>query len=60
MEEKVCNKKRLDKIKAMLIIANAQKPTQKDFSRKERRYYWCKECRCYHTTSKKKIKNKFG
>lgn len=48
-----CKKKKVDKIKAMLIIANAQKATQKDFSRNETRYYFCDECKAYHTTSKK-------
>ena len=49
-----CSKKRLDKIKAMLIIANATKVSKKGFNRKEKRYYWCDECNCYHTTSKNK------
>jgi hypothetical protein len=48
-----CKKKKLDKIKAMLIIANAQKQTQKNFDRKEIRTYFCDECNSYHTTSKK-------
>lgn len=49
----MCNKKKLDKIKAMMIIANSQKQTQKNFKRKEIRVYFCKECDSYHTTSKK-------
>lgn len=49
----MCNKKKLDKIKAMMIVANTQKRTQKNFNRKEIRYYFCSECNCYHTTSKK-------
>jgi hypothetical protein len=52
-KEKSCKKKKLDKIKAMLIIANAQKQTQKNFDRKEVRTYFCYECNSYHTTSKK-------
>jgi hypothetical protein len=49
----MCNKKRVDRIKAMMIIANSQKQTQKCINRKEVRYYFCKECNAYHTTSKK-------
>ena len=48
-----CNKKKIDKVKALLIIANAQKQTQRNFKRKEIRYYYCEECKAYHTTSKK-------
>lgn len=48
-----CSKKKLDKIGAMLIIANSQKKTQKNFNRKEKRFYFCEECQAYHTTSKK-------
>lgn len=49
----MCSKKKLDKIKAMLIIANANKPTQKNFNRKEIKQYFCQECNAWHTTSKK-------
>lgn len=49
----MCMKKKLDKIKAMLIVSNAQKRTQKSFKRKEIRVYFCNECNSYHTTSKK-------
>lgn len=48
-----CKKKKLDKIGAMLIIANAQKKTQKNFKRMEKKLYFCEECHCWHTTSKK-------
>lgn len=48
-----CNKVKIDKIKAMLIIANSQKPSQKSFKRKETRYYFCEPCNAYHTTSQK-------
>ena len=48
-----CKKKKLDSIGAMLIIANAQKPSQRSFKRKETRKYWCEECKVWHTTSKK-------
>lgn len=37
----------------MMIVANAQKQTQKSFNRKEIRVYFCNECQAYHTTSKK-------
>jgi hypothetical protein len=49
----ICKKKRIDKIKAMLIIANANKRSQRNFNRKEVRYYFCETCKAYHTTSKK-------
>jgi hypothetical protein len=49
----ICHKKKLDKIKAMMIIANSQKRTQKNFNRKEIRWYFCEECKSYHVTSKK-------
>jgi len=52
-EIKKCNKKKFDKIEAMLLIANSNKQTQKNFNRKEIRLYFCDECRCYHVTSKK-------
>lgn len=48
-----CNKKRLTKINAMLIIANSQKRAQKNHNRNEIRYYWCDTCNAYHVTSKK-------
>ena len=49
----MCRKKKLDKISAMMIVANAQKQTQKNLKRNEIRIYFCKECNAYHTTSKK-------
>ena len=49
----MCNKKKLDKIKAMLIVANAQKITQMNFNRREIRIYFCKDCNAYHVTSMK-------
>lgn len=50
---KMCNKKKLDRIKALLIVSNSKKRTQKNIKRKEKRIYFCKECNSYHTTSKK-------
>jgi len=49
----MCNKLKLDKIKALMIVANSQKRTQKNFKRKEIRIYFCDDCNYYHTTSKK-------
>ena len=47
-------KKKIDKVKAMLIISNATKKNSKGYSkRKESRYYFCDSCKSYHTTSKK-------
>ena len=54
----ICNKKKLDKIQAMLIIANSNKPTQKNFNRKEISFYYCNKCKSYHTSSK--MKNNFS
>ena len=48
-----CKKVKLDKIGAMLIVANARKRTQKNFLRKEKRVYFCHQCKAYHTTSRK-------
>ena len=48
----MCSKKRFDKVKAMLVVANSQKRTQKNFKRREVRVYFCEECKAYHTTSK--------
>jgi hypothetical protein len=48
-----CKKKKFDKIKAMMVIANSQKITQKNFKRNEKSYYYCEECKIYHVTSKK-------
>lgn len=50
----ICKKKKIDKIKAMMIIANSQKESQKSRKRKEKKYYWCNVCKSYHTTSKNK------
>jgi hypothetical protein len=47
----MCKKLKLDIIKAMLIIANANSSKVKH-QRREKRYYWCLECKTYHTTSK--------
>jgi len=47
---KKCSKKKLDKLTAMWIVAqgkNGNRPR-----RKEIRYYWCIDCKSYHTTSK--------
>lgn len=52
----MCKKKKLDKIGAMLVISNAQKPTQKNFKRRELRFYWCEKCQAYHTTKQKNEK----
>ncbi len=49
----MCKKKKLDKIRAMMIVSNSQRPTQKSFNRNEIRVYFCNECNSYHTTSKK-------
>lgn len=54
----MCKKKKLDKIGALLVIANAQKPTQKNFKRRELRLYWCNKCQAYHTTKRKSYENK--
>ena len=48
---KKCSKKKFDKIKSMLVIANANKPSQTNFNRKEKRYYWCDICNAHHVTS---------
>jgi hypothetical protein len=47
-----CHKKKLDELKAMMIVAYAQSNRNNNFSRRECRYYYCEECKAYHTTSK--------
>lgn len=47
-----CRKIKLDKIKAMLIVAKSVRKI-KNHNRREIGIYFCKECKCYHTTSKK-------
>lgn len=49
-----CKKRKLDKVGALMVIMKSQKQTQKNFNRNEKRYYFCKECNAYHTTSKLK------
>lgn len=46
-----CSKKKLDKIKAMLIIAKNSNGNSNS-NRQEKRYYYCAECKSWHTTSK--------
>jgi len=53
LQNKKCQKKKFDKIGAMLVLAKIKRPGQKNFSRKEKRYYYCTECKTYHLTSKK-------
>ena len=45
-----CTKKKFDKIKAMLVVAEALNSTSS--ARQERRYYKCNDCNAYHVTSK--------
>lgn len=53
----MCKKIRLDKIKAMLIVAKAQSHTNARHKRREIRIYWCVKCKAWHTTSQpKKLK----
>jgi len=54
--KEVCKKKKLDKISALLIVANSNKQTSFNFNRHEKRIYFCKKCNSYHTTSKDKAK----
>jgi len=58
MSKTKCNKKKLDLIEAMFIIAKAQSNTQKNFNRQEIRYYFCKHCKAYHTTKQKEKKTR--
>lgn len=52
---KPCNKHRLSRIDALLVVnkayVNREKP---DNNRHEKRIYWCKECKSWHTTHKEK------
>ena len=46
-----CGKRCFDKIKAMMVVANAQSSRQKNHNRKESAYYFCNKCNAYHVTS---------
>lgn len=53
-----CEKVKLDKFEAMLIVAQStlkQKIFKNKCRRRESRIYYCKKCDCYHTTSKDDI-----
>lgn len=50
---KPCNKKKYDRIGAMIALANT-KSEYASTKRNEKRYYYCKECNAYHLTSKDK------
>ena len=50
--KRMCVKRKLDKIRAMLIVAGSL--NSKNKNRQECRYYWCGNCRAYHTTSQPK------
>lgn len=47
----MCNKLKIDKIKALFIVANSKKSL--NFNRRENRIYYCIECKSWHTTSQK-------
>ena len=47
-----CNKKKLDKIKAMLILSEIKNKYNR--KRLEKRLYYCSECRAYHLTKQDK------
>lgn len=49
----MCKKKRYkDKLEAMFALSQARKHRRKGHNRREKRFYFCKECNCYHLTSK--------
>ena len=55
-----CTKKKFSKFEAMLSIYKAEyirKRRHNNTKRKEIRYYYCKECKCYHLTSQKRREN---
>lgn len=46
----MCNKKKFDKLGAKIAVAMA-KGSGKQY-RREKRYYYCTDCRAWHLTSK--------
>lgn len=50
MNKKPCSKRKLDELTAMWIVAKGKNGKYK--RRKEKRYYWCSQCKAYHTTRK--------
>ena len=47
-----CNKKKFDKIGAMLALAKANKlASGGNFNRREHRIYYCEHCKAWHLTS---------
>jgi RNase P subunit RPR2 len=52
MQKKKCTKKRFDELGAKMAIVFAKHSIDK--RRREIRYYFCKECNAYHTTSQER------
>jgi hypothetical protein len=50
---KQCHKKRFDKIGALWALTQAKRSTDK--RRKEKRMYFCTQCKAYHLTKQEKI-----
>lgn len=48
-----CDKKKLSRIDALLIVAKSQSRANKNHKRRETRIYFCKDCGAWHTTSLK-------
>jgi len=48
----ICHKKSFDKIGAMLILSKVKSSRNSNFNRREKRYYFCNQCKSYHLTSK--------
>lgn len=47
-----CDKKKFDRIGALNVVANAKKESQFNHDRKEKRIYFCRDCKAYHVSSK--------
>lgn len=46
-----CFKRKMDKVKAMLIVAKSISTSNQNHNRREIRFYFCNICNSYHTTS---------
>lgn len=53
MKRYKCDKKKLSEQQALYILSRAREQYEEGFNeRKERRKYYCRECKAWHVTSK--------
>ena len=53
MKRRKCDKKKFSEHQALYVIARAKEQANEGFDeRKEKRSYYCRECKSWHVTSK--------